>query len=362
MNRAFSVYLDLIRFGAACLVYLYHSNQRWLVTEKLPLSNFGHSAVIVFFVLSGFVIAYVTATKENEWVTYTASRLSRVYSVVVPTLLVTVALDSIGRQLQPEVYTYPYDHFALRIIGSLLMLNEVWFISITTFSNVPYWSVTYEFWYYAAFGLILFLPGRVALPTALGLLLLIGPKLLLLAPIWYAGVLLYRWQTLKTMSKPLAWLLTVASTAAIIGLHASGVLEKISAGFEARVGAEAFKALTFSKFFIADYFLCALVFCHFAGVRRLAADLHAGLGWVEGPIRWLAGFTFTLYLLHQPLFMFWGSVLRGDPGSLLPWLLVTGLTLCSVMLIGHYTESKRGILKQTLTQWLRLRSRSWVKA
>ena len=31
MNRAFSVYLDLIRFVAAFLVFVYHSNQRIII-------------------------------------------------------------------------------------------------------------------------------------------------------------------------------------------------------------------------------------------------------------------------------------------------------------------------------------------
>ena len=77
MPRPFSVYLDLVRFTAACLVYLWHANQRWLVEPVLPMSGYGHSAVVVFFVLSGYVIAYITATKERDWATYAASRLSR---------------------------------------------------------------------------------------------------------------------------------------------------------------------------------------------------------------------------------------------------------------------------------------------
>ena len=161
MNRAFSIYLDLVRFLAACLVYLYHSNQRLLSTEILPVSNYGHSSVIVFFVLSGFVIAYITDTKEREWVSYTASRISRVYSVAVPALILTLVLDSIGRYLYPAIYDYPFDNFILRSISSLLLLNEVWFVSITSFSNVPYWSICYETWYYVAFALLTFLPRRM---------------------------------------------------------------------------------------------------------------------------------------------------------------------------------------------------------
>ena len=99
--------------------------------------------MIVFFVLSGYVIAYVTATKERDWVSYSASRLSRVYSVAVPAIVLTLLLDALGRQLYPEAYAYPFDRFALRIIGSLLMANETWFVSIISFSNVPYWSICY---------------------------------------------------------------------------------------------------------------------------------------------------------------------------------------------------------------------------
>ena len=36
MNKGFSVYLDLVRFVAACLVYIYHSNQRLLVEDSSP--------------------------------------------------------------------------------------------------------------------------------------------------------------------------------------------------------------------------------------------------------------------------------------------------------------------------------------
>ena len=87
MNRSFSVYLDVVRFTAAFLVYLYHSNQRFLSEAILPASHYGHSSVIVFFVLSGFVIAFVTDTKESRLPAYAASRISRVFSVTVPAIM-----------------------------------------------------------------------------------------------------------------------------------------------------------------------------------------------------------------------------------------------------------------------------------
>jgi len=35
MNSSFSIYLDLVRFLAACLVYLYLSKQPWLIMESV---------------------------------------------------------------------------------------------------------------------------------------------------------------------------------------------------------------------------------------------------------------------------------------------------------------------------------------
>ena len=133
-DRPFSVYLDLVRFFAALLVYIYHSNNTFVIKSGLPLSNYGHDSVIVFFVLSGFVIAFVTATKETTWQSYCASRIARVFSVALPAILLTLVLDTFGRGFNPGLYAeYPYDQFLLRIGASLLMLNEVWFISITSF-------------------------------------------------------------------------------------------------------------------------------------------------------------------------------------------------------------------------------------
>ena len=271
MNRSFSVYLDIVRFCAACLVYLYHSNMRLLVTEPLPASTYGHASVIVFFVLSGFVISYVADNKEKHWVDFAASRLSRIYSVVVPALVLTLVLDGVGRRLYPELYDYPYDLLAVRLPASFLMLNEVWFVSITSLSNVPFWSITYEAWYYVLFALVTFLPARQGLWAAALLLVLLGPKVLLLLPVWAAGVVLYRWKQLQDISLGFGAVLTVVSLVAIVGYHALGVFAAITDWTATLLGPDWFRELTFSRFAIGDYLLCARVCMNFIGMRRIAA-------------------------------------------------------------------------------------------
>jgi peptidoglycan/LPS O-acetylase OafA/YrhL len=83
-------------------------------------------------------------------------------------------------------------------------------------------------------------------------------------------------------------------------------------------------------------------------MRRVAPVLAPFFERIATPVRWVAGYTFTLYLLHQPLFLFWGSVIRGDAASATTWWLVTGATAASILAIGHLTEQRRHHLKRTL--------------
>ncbi len=353
MNKGFSIYLDLVRFLAACLVYIYHSNQRLLVEEILPASNFGHSSVIVFFVLSGFVIAYVTDTKEYNWTSYWASRLSRVYSVALPAIVLTPVLDTVGRSLFPALYAdYPFDQFVIRSLSSFFFTNEIWFISITSFSNVPYWSICYEIWYYIAFGILMFMPHKMAMALMILLAAALGPKVILLAPVWGMGVVLYYWRRPTQLSVQASWWLLWGTSLAIVLFHYFGVSPAITDWLENLMGPEMHRELTFSKFFPADYILGVLVAANFAAMRNVAVRIERFFLVAERPIKTLASYTFTLYLLHQPLFLFWAAVLRGNPKGHVYWLATTILMAVSVWLIGYFTENKRHAARRYLEKVL----------
>ena len=64
MKKQFSIYLDLIRTIAAFTVAIFHFFQ-WpeFTAGQFLWFGYGQEAVIVFFVLSGFVIGYVAETK-----------------------------------------------------------------------------------------------------------------------------------------------------------------------------------------------------------------------------------------------------------------------------------------------------------
>jgi peptidoglycan/LPS O-acetylase OafA/YrhL len=105
MSPILSIYLDLVRVTAAQMVVLYHTSfdcfgGAWL---RPIFGNTGAPGVIIFFVLSGFVIAWATETKERSFDVYMVNRLARLWSVAIPALALTYVADSIGLAIYPDI-------------------------------------------------------------------------------------------------------------------------------------------------------------------------------------------------------------------------------------------------------------------
>jgi len=91
LSAGFSVYLDLVRFGAAFVVFLAHARLTGLFYDLPMLDNLASQAVAAFFVLSGYVIT-ATTDAGRGWRYYAVARAARIYSVMVPALLLSLAL------------------------------------------------------------------------------------------------------------------------------------------------------------------------------------------------------------------------------------------------------------------------------
>lgn len=315
MSRNLSVYLDLVRFMTAMLVFVVHANyQRF--TGGLPvlhhLKDLGNDAVMVFFVLSGFVIAHVVATKERSAAVYAASRLARLYSVAVPALLLTVLLDLAGAQLDPSLYTgrwFEFDQPLLRVVAALSFTNELWFSYTRPFSNGPFWSLGYEAWYYVLFAAVHFLRGRTRVWAVAAVCLVIGPKILLLLPVWWMGVWAYR----RSQSVPIGAVHALVLCAGSLGAY---LLFRLADGPDRLLGlaeewlgsAVLHDQISWSRRFLASYVIGACVAIHFVGAAALAPHLKRLPRGLERAIRYAAGFTFSLYLLHYPLLQFFAAL------------------------------------------------------
>src|SRR5579875_667998 len=102
LTRETSLYLDATRALAALVVFLVHFSKPQISGGLFwQVAPFGGDAVIVFFVMSGFVIAHATARGERSAATYFVNRAARIYSVAVPAIALTLACDFIGRWIDP---------------------------------------------------------------------------------------------------------------------------------------------------------------------------------------------------------------------------------------------------------------------
>jgi peptidoglycan/LPS O-acetylase OafA/YrhL len=193
MNRQLSAYLDLVRVVCAVVVVLSHLGHGHLVGGYLwPFTFFGNEAVMAFFVLSGFVIAFVTDQREQTLAIYAAARLARLYSVILPAMLLTLVLDSVGQAINADSYLNSHAASGGSAVSgyllSAVMLNKSWSLDQHFGSDGAYWSIPYEFWYYFIFGAVMLLKGwtRVVF-TSIGLAIA-GPKIVILLPVWMLGV------------------------------------------------------------------------------------------------------------------------------------------------------------------------------
>ena len=347
MTKPLSLYLDVLRFGAAFTVFLSHCGR---VTAGMfwQIQPYGVTAVFVFFVLSGFVIAWVTETREGTLEEYALSRVARLYSVVLPVLIATAVLDHIAMAIDPSLYgpeplpimsrdpLYAVLGYAL----SAVFLSECW-SWIVPGSNGPWWSVNYEAWYYVLFGVATFMRGRQRMVALAVAAVVAGPPILIFFPLWLMGLTAWRWRTLlpNQLGAPLA----IGAVAAFIGLEALG-------------GQNLFQIVSSfwlpGNFSAYAYIVGALVALFIVGLAN--APLPMPGSFVERPIRFLAGTTFGLYLLHFPLLLFFGTVIPGPADRTSHRVLVFGLTLGVAIALSHVIEQQKRPLKRALRSGLDL--------
>lgn len=339
VNRHLSVYLDTVRFLAALAVFLSHVCAQSMSGGFLwQCMHLGAPALVVFFVLSGFVIRDATqrtATARE----YVVSRAARIYSVVLPTLGMTLLLDMGGRALRPELYdgVQPLLADPRTLLAALSFLNCAWGGDdwSRVGSNCSYWSLGFEVPYYVLFGFLWFGRGLMRALGVIAMAALTGTSVMLLSPLWFLGVgahwLCEKWRPGPQMS----WALFLGGGAAaltITTLHNTPV--SLTEHSSADLAVDAIVAVAFAA--------------HMIGFRWLPPNiLHRSLERCELPIRWMAGTTFTLYLLHVPAALFFKSL---APWSVDSWQFRTGILLTPLVAsiaLAQVTERK----KQAWRQW-----------
>ncbi|MEO1195840.1 MAG: acyltransferase [Pseudomonadota bacterium] len=304
---ALSIHMDVLRIGAAMAVLLDHLMLRRYHGAPRDLNagfDFGSDAVMVFFAISGFVIAHAAADRAPG--AFAFARLTRLWSVMLPAVVLTFALDTWGRAVSPASYDGGFFNplaFHEYVFFGLTFSNEWLWQSSRIGINGPLWSLSFEAAYYILFAVAFYMRGwsRIAL-LVLGAALF-GPYVLLYMPAWLAGALAYfAWRRMWTCPRAILWVGAVGPvviyTAVAIAGHPTG-----APGL--------FPDLRFQAHLVWDLTLGIMTAVQLYAVGTLfrATPLR-----VPGAIPWLAGASFSLYVCHFPLIQI-TSALTGWTGA-----------------------------------------------
>jgi len=343
MKREFSIYLDLLRSTAAITVFLGHVSWGRVSGGFLwQLQPLGHDAVVVFFVLSGFVIQHVVTTRETTFWDYERARIARLYSVVIPALVLTLVCDAVGTHSNAHVYDMlRQSHPFFRLIVSGLFLSQSWSWNLDTLSNEPFWSLPYEFWYYQLFAGLIFFSGhtRVALVGAAALFC--GPNILIFFPVWLFGVLACRASATRFVSPRAALLIWTVSVLCLVAVLLVDLVWSIP-----RSNHEFLPAFFSPLDFVTGALVALNIFA--------ASYLRLPLGLIAKPIRALAGSSFALYLFHMPLLHLAAAFAPTDWPVPIKGLVIGAFAFTEAIALSYLTERRKNhwrALAQGLSRW-----------
>ncbi|WP_332029722.1 acyltransferase family protein, partial [Kaistella sp.] len=156
-----SIALDFFRGISAQFVLIGHLLSFFgLQSEfKIPIiQNFG---VLVFFILSGFLITQTTFLKDKSYglKNYLIDRVSRIYFSFIPAIFLILIIDNFIK-LNGH-YNTGYVTDLKNLIANILQLQAYPYISklgIEAFGSArPFWTVSIEFWLYMTFGYIYYI-------------------------------------------------------------------------------------------------------------------------------------------------------------------------------------------------------------
>lgn len=345
-----------LRFLAAMAVVVSHFSETGLAPVDGRIVGFldgGRTAVSLFFVLSGFVLAYnypALTGRIPRWNFYVA-RIARIYPVV----LLGLVLGTVG-----TIYAWSrpgvlLDWFALpspdpvklgAALGAQLTMTTGWlpFAALNQPWNGPAWSISCEIFFYALFPLLIVgfrrWSRRTVVTVAAGAWLVQGLWILALLewlPESRSGFL--------TVQFPLTHLAEFALGIAAWRLWSTGpALDRRSRGAAllatvAGLAALAHLAPTEPAYWPMTPLFAVLVALLASGGRRRS--------WLALPAMLLLGeASYSLYLLHFPLIRIY-QVAGIGPG-IAGWVAMAATVLVSIVVFRWYETPLRRLIRRRL--------------
>jgi len=319
-----SILLDLIRGASAQFVLIGHLLSYFNIQEtyKMPvIQNFG---VLVFFILSGFLITQTTLIKGDSYKfnSYLIDRFSRIFYSFIPALLFVVVVDMII--IQKGAYNPSFNNSVWNFFGNFLMLQGypmIGEINLEAYGSArPFWTVSVEWWIYIFFGFLYYFRNKlkpnfwhiclfiVSVPVAFLYINERGSGLSLVWAIGFALAVIYNNLSVKINGK-IFWMLAIVS---VLG-----------------IGYRAYLYRGMYDLGIALFFAVIILICLYPpeSLSRL----------IKSPFfskisKFLASFSYSLYLIHYTLIELCLTFIKEK--NTINFFLI--LAICNIIAFGFY--------------------------
>jgi peptidoglycan/LPS O-acetylase OafA/YrhL len=255
----------------------------------------GSAGVPIFFVISGYCIHRALARKliavpsaPLDSGNFLLRRFARIYPVLIAALLLTFALDSLSGTFLPVSHKInPFDLHAF--IVNILSLQGI--AGKTFGSNGALWTLSVEVQFYLVYPLLIALRRRIGMR---GVLVFVG--IVNIA----SAVVFERHQIVVFTSYWFAWTLGAwIAEAKVLGVKARPHTGLV-AGAIALAGCGAFSLAQYAAF---QLWALAFAVYLFGALDKPWRETFAVRG-----LSWLGEFSFSIYVVHLPIFVLLGSV------------------------------------------------------
>ncbi|MET0590132.1 MAG: acyltransferase [Naasia sp.] len=313
-----------------------------LIYSPLHLLWAGMEAVLIFFVLSGYVLSRAAASRRFSWRSYYPSRLIRLYLPVWASIALALLVAAvIPRQSWPDASWFVNAHeppTPESVVMNVVLLGP------TDHLNVPLWSLVWEVWFSLLLpvyllaarwtrGSLLRASGLVA---ALFVLMAVGSlassNALRYLPVFALGVLLHTHEDVIATA-----FAKVGRTAPILAASAIGVVSFWL--LQPLVGPDHPIALAARALQIVS--AVAIV----ASVTHTTPGLRV---FASGPAQWLGRVSFSLYLTHATVLIGVVTILGGVVPVWLTLLIVVPLSLLVAECFYRAAERPSHVLAKVL--------------
>lgn len=303
LSPALSVALDAARASAALYVVAHHiAGTSGAFGRAGLLFRFGQEAVLVFFLLSGFVIFANEHHRTTGTRAYFLRRVRRIYPPLIIAMLVSIVVVWSNGSLQA-------DFSWKELIGNLLSLQDISFLKpgviVEPFlGNDPLWSLSYEVAFYVFFPIVMKGWNRNPVRTdhVIGLVCCIAYGTYALVPnhfslvvayflLWWTGAMAAAtfgqgYRTFLGQIRTLGWMAMLCIVALVVVL----LVGSRGLGY--------YPVLPLRHFI----FGILLVILLFGPIGATLVRWIAPFKWAAVPI---ASISYGLYILHFPLLIRW---------------------------------------------------------